>query len=410
MFSFRSLAIINRETNRIRICSTNDGKMFASFHAKPNVEQREMQNSQPGLARFRSFYHFIDELIPMQSEDMKTILKFANGGYEPGLTILGFKPQGSIPFFHSIHIPLIIYPNDKEVQGSRVAFARLHAAMVRKKMLAIGEVQHRGYWQSRLVAVYPLEKSSDEEDSGKPAGMLVTKLPFEDDFRTIAPDEASKEAERLKASLIHSVDDNKVQSNTEVPNQFASEEVTEDDQLTLGNVASEELVAAAVKMITRLTVNKSSDLVDVPNDAMEEFFSYLKSVAFDLPRETIDRGGKIDSSRLPSKAKNAIEKFISLLPNDLPPQKKPSTGRKRVKDLPPDSTGIDWKTLYETDKLDSCKNVELKACLRSYGEYDSWCFVRSSICLKYLNLLLIPAQERSYQERKESWLIDSRIR
>lgn len=357
--------------------------MFASFHARPNAEQREIQNNQPGLARFRSFYHFIDELIPMQSEDMKTILKFANGGYEPGLTILGFKPQGSIPFFHSIHNSLIIYPNDKEVQGSRVAFAQLHAAMVRKNVIAIGEVQHRGYWQSRLVAVHPLEKSSDEEDSGKPAGMLVTQLPFEDDFRAIAPDEASKEVERLKAAQIHSGDDSKVPSNTEVPDQFASEKVTEDDKLILGNVASEELVAAAAKMITRLTVNKSSDLVDVPNDAMEDFFSYLKSVALDLPRETIDRGEKIDSSMLSSKAKNAIQKFISLLPNDLPPQEKPSTGRKRVKDLPPDSTGIDWKTLYETNKLDSCKNVELKACLRSYGEYVSWCFVKNSICLKH---------------------------
>jgi Ku70/Ku80 beta-barrel domain len=348
--------------------------MFASFNAKPNVEQREIQNNQSGLARFRSFYYFIDELIPMQSEDMKRILKLANGEYEPGLTILGFKPRDSIPFYHSIHLQLIIYPNDKIIQGSTTAFAQLHAAMLRKNVLAIGEVQFRKYLQSRLVAIYPLKKTSNDEETGKPAGMLVMTLPFEDDIRAIAPDEASKEFDRLKVEQINATDENKALShdglNSDLPEHVSSVEFTEDDKSFLGSVASQELVAAAMKLIARLTVNKDAELIDVPNVALDDFYSYLKSVALDLPHEKVGRLEKMDASMLSSKANNAIENFISLLPDDLPPQKKSTARPKRARDLPPDPTGIDWKSLYEAEKLASCKNDDLKACLRSLGKSD----------------------------------------
>ncbi|KAG7369125.1 Ku70/Ku80 beta-barrel domain containing protein [Nitzschia inconspicua] len=360
------------ETNRIRICSTNDGKMFACFHAKPTAEQREIQKQQPGLARFRSFYYFVDELIPMQLEDSRQILKYANGGYDPGLTILGFKPRDSIPFFHSIHLPLIIYPNDDQVQGSSAAFAQLHAAMLRKNVVAVGEAHHRQSWQSRLVAVFPIEKSPSDEEMGRPAGMLVVKLPFEDDIRAIAPDEASKELEMLKARENHHTGDNKKVLSSdavilEPPDLVGSAGNNTSEHFYLGSIATEDLVEAAMKMVSKLTVNKRSALVDVSNDAMDDFYSYLKSVALDLPREKNGRREKIDESMLPSKAKMAIQRFFQLLPEDVPPQK-PMAGKKRTKDLPPDETGIDWKMLFETDKLSSCKNNELKACLRSLGE------------------------------------------
>jgi hypothetical protein len=341
--------------------------MFASFHAKPNAEQREIQNNQAGLARFRTFYNFADELIPMQAEDMKCIVRLANGDYKPGLTLLGFKPRDSIPFFHSIQGPYIIYPNDKIVQGSTMAFAQLHAAMLRKNVVAIGEVQHRAYLQSRLVAVYPLEKSSIEEETGKPAGMLVLKLPFEDDIRTIAQDEASKQVE-LTVN-----DDNKVSSHDggkpELTEPVSSVQFERDGESVFESVALQELVTAAMKMIARLTVNKDADLVVVPNDAMDDFYSYLKSVALDLPHEKVGRL-EIDESILSSKAINAIDNFFSLLPEDRPARKKSTAGSKRARELPSDPTGIDWKSLYEEDKLTLCKNEELKACLRSLGKND----------------------------------------
>jgi Ku70/Ku80 beta-barrel domain len=347
--------------------------MFASFHSKPSMEQREIQKHQPGLARFRSFFEFVDELIPLQAEDTKQILKLANGGYEPGLTILGFKPRESVPFFHSIHFPLIIYPNDKEVQGSTAAFAQLHNAMLRKGVVAIGEAHHREYWQSRLVAVIPLEKTTSDDVSGRPAGMLVIKLPFEDDIRAIAPDEASKELERSNATRKMSIDVKIAPSDVvkaDRPDHIGSTGTGEvsDDAPFFGSIAPDDLVTAAEKMVNKLTVNKRADLVDVPNDAIEDFYTYLKSVALDLPREKIDRGEKINASMLSSKTKAAIDDFLLLLPKDAPSQKKPAAARKRTKDLPPDETGIDWKTLYETDKLSSCKNDQLKACLRSMGK------------------------------------------
>lgn len=284
---------------------------------------------------------------------------------------MGFKPRDAVPSFHSIHFPLIIYPNDKEVQGSTAAFAQLHAAMLRNNVVAIGEAHHREHWQSRLVAIFPLQKTPSDEDSGKPAGMLVVKLPFEDDIRAIAPDEASNELEMLK-SRSQMIDDKRVSSNgtilSEHPEPIDSAgDVRHNDRFS-GSIAAEELVAAATKMVAKMTVNRNSDLVDVSNDSMENFYSYLKSVALDLPRERVKHGDKVYASMLPSKTLAAIESFFLLLPEDATPQKTGSDRRKRTKDLPPDETGIDWKTLYEADKLASCKNEELKACLRSFGK------------------------------------------
>ncbi|KAL3919687.1 MAG: hypothetical protein SGILL_003632 [Bacillariaceae sp.] len=365
---------INDETKEVlirerKMLEKDSGRELARFRTGLGVAEREEQEqaNEEAMKRVRQFYHFVDRNIPMSPDDMKSVIAMANGGYKPGLTILGFKPRDSIPFFHSIAAPYIIYPSDADVQGSVDAFARLHASMIRKNVLAIGEVLFRGNWQSRLVAISPLEKSAEEEEAGKPAGMLVSLLPFEDDIRAIVPDEASRELER---KVKNAADD--LAMNIENEDPKVKEEDEQDGHGLLrgesdsvdGNIASEELVNAAVKMINRRTFRSNG--VDgfgfgLENEVVDTFYSYLKNVALDL-HPTVEP----NEVHLSSKAKRAVENFFTLLPKDVEVTKKTSS-RKRSKDLPPDETGIDWKHLFDTDKLQTCKNDELKARLRSLG-------------------------------------------
>ena len=82
----------------------------------------------------------------MPKEDVDSIRVFANGAYDPGLTILGFKSRSSVPFYHSITSTYLILPSDSDVLGSANAFAQLRASMLRKNVVAIGEVLHRETW------------------------------------------------------------------------------------------------------------------------------------------------------------------------------------------------------------------------------------------------------------------------
>jgi ATP-dependent DNA helicase 2 subunit 1 len=357
-----------------KMLEKDTGIELATFRTGLGVTEREEQeqHNQAAVQRIRQFHHFVNTDIPISQEDMKSILTMANGGYKPGLTILGFKPRHSIPFFHSIAAPYLIYPSDADVQGSVDAFARLHASMLRKNVLAIGEVLFREYWQSSLVALSPLEKSTEEREAGKPAGMLVTLLPFEDDLRAIVPDEASKELDRRKSVKELSMDLhlNNCKGEATVKEEEDDQEdnhglLLEKSSLDEGNIASEELVEAAIKMISRRTFKSDGDEgfgFGLENEMVEDFYAYLKNVALDLPHAVMEP----TKVHLPTKAKKAVENFFSLLPDDVP-KKKATTSRKRAKELPPDETGIDWKHLFDTDNIQTCKNDELKARLRSRG-------------------------------------------
>ena len=387
------------------------GAELARFRTGLGVAEREEQDqaNEEAMKRQRQYHLFVDRKVPVSPDDMTSIIDMANGGYKPGLTILGFKPRESIPFFHSIDRPYLIYPSDADVQGSIDAFARLHASMLRKNVLAVGEVLFRKYWQSRLVAIFPLEKSADEEEAGKPAGMLVIQLPFEDDVRTIAPDEASIELERKAKNTFDDLamsmenEDPKVEEEGE---QDSSGLLLGEDESVDGNIASEELVAAAMKMINRRTFKSGGSEgfgFGLENENVEQFYSYLKRVALNLHR-TVEPSHEVPLS---SKARRAVENFFSILPNDVP-QTKTTTSRKRIKELPPDETGIDWKLLFDTDKIQTCKNDELKARLRSLGAFDlSGCCTLKAIdcsnhCLPLIGLPLGGAKKELVAKVKES--------
>ena len=305
----------------------------------------------------------------MTPKDMRKINEHANGGYDPGLTILGFKPRGSIPWYHCIVKTYLIFPNDKDVKGSENAFMHLHASMIRKNVLAVGEALHRESSQSRLVAIYPFE-----ETDHLPPGMYVKSLPFEDDMRQVAPDAASVEfnlqREHQKARIGNSdgtLPDKHNSSNTGI-NEFCEENAlfSKSDDKNKGNIASEELVSAAMNLMSRQGISSVEIGEDFENAALTEFYSYLKSVAFDTAKEENNYDTILDKDAILKIAGKEIEAFCSCLPIDIE-RPKYSNSRKRVRKTVPDDSGIDWIERYRMDELGTCKVDQLKKYLRSVG-------------------------------------------
>jgi Ku70/Ku80 beta-barrel domain len=337
----------------------------AKFFTAPSTDQRDMQKQQTGLNRFRQFYDFAGELIPFSKRDMEEMRRMANAERDPGLTILGFKPRNSIPFYHSVSVAYLIYPNDEIVQGSREGFAQLHAAMLRKNVVAIGEALHRSTWQSRLVAIYPLQEVRSEDMYLAPS-MMVTQLPFEDDMRAVLPDEASKwlscqkgRQDMLERSFCSSPQ--AISSNLDI---LATAEGD--------NFASEELVSAAVALMERQDLPSVELGLDFENAAMTEFYSYLKSIAFNTPHQRHRFDTQLDEELVLQVAKREIDSFAAHLPADIE-KSEAKLSRKRPRDLPPDDSCVDWKQLHEGGKIGTCKIDQLKKYLRSVGKFAVHC-------------------------------------
>ena len=353
-----------RETVNIRMVLEKDtGKEVAKFWNKPTPEQREFQQSQISIQRFRQFSNFANELVPITPSDMKKMNTNANGGYAPGLTILGFKPIDSIPWYHSISKAFIIFPNETDVKGSENAFLQLHAAMLRKKVLAVGEALQRETSQSRLVAVYPFE-----ETDHLPPGMYVKTLPFEDDMRRLVPDAASAELDLQQKKFTCKVDigdPDKPGSSLDFVEDALFSGSSEKDYVT-GSIASEKLIQAATNLMNRQTISSAEIGEDFENAALTEFYSYLKSVAFDTAKEENNYDTIVNKDAILKIAGEQIDAYRSSLPVDIE-RPKASTSRKRTKKLVPDDSGIDWFELFRMNEIGSCKVDQLKKYLRSVG-------------------------------------------
>jgi len=371
-----------RETVKIRLTLEKDtGKEVAKFRNKPTPEQKEHERNQPGIQRFRQFFNFANELVSFTPQDLKTMNRNANGGYGPGLTILGFKPRDVIPFHHKISKTFLIFPNDTEVQGSYDAFMHLHASMLRKSVLALGEALHRESSQSRLVAVYPFQDADR-----LPPGMYVQYLPFEDDMRALLPDAASIEFHSRQQNTIATkrldneipdphgpdgIDGNKEAGVIpEEPNNVVSNDNLFSDfgkhQDVTCNIASEDLVQAAMNLIRRQTTSEIEIGVDFENAALTEFYAYLMSVAFDTTKEESEYDTILNKDAVLDIAGKQIDDFRSWLPIDVE-RPKASTSRKRIRTIVPDDSGVDWIELYERGEIVECKMDLLKKYLRSVG-------------------------------------------
>lgn len=350
---------------------------IARFYEPLTVEERERREAIPALKLLRKFFNFVNEPVAMPPDDTNEMKTFGCRLNSAGLLILGFKPRNSIPTYHAVKPPSMIYPSDVNVRGSKAAFARLHAAMLRKNVLAVGQLRLRENWEWRYCALYPLPSNPQ----GGPNGMMVVQLPFREDLRGVEPDAATREANLQKSKDISTASNHEsfryngdgvanIKEELGLVNVEASNE-NEDDGST-GNIASEELVVATMNLMARMDLDEhgvvlNDELLD--NPAMLDFFDYLSSVAFSQPRT---KGGKYlarpdeeDKKKTMENARAEIDDYLSKLPVDA---EKPLSSRKRVKQLTPDQSGLDWESLLQSGDISKCKVDQLKSYLRSVGE------------------------------------------
>jgi hypothetical protein len=368
----------------VRQLIDDTGSIFATF--KPGGNTSSAAAKPPGLQRLRSYAKFGDELIPISTDDVMALKKTATADKEfGGLTLLGFQPRNNttIPWYHMTDSAYLIYPsedlnnNSNNTGMNQAAFCHLHASMLRKGVLAMGEVLHRVQWTSRLVAIYPIDPSDgvlddnneQEPRPAQPPGMMVITLPFEDDMRGLELDAAMKELLVEQTSTIFKGEPDLADPAVKMePDMIESNDnATGDENENKGNIASEELVQATVDLIGRQRLEGMELGKDFENAALTEFFNYLESVALEVPlgEEEEDFDTRIDDQTILDAALDQIKAVVKLLPEDVEISK--ATGARKRKLLPDDS-GLEWEDLYRTDALADCKVPDLKKYLRSVGE------------------------------------------
>ena len=332
--------VIHQQTGRALSKATQmfpagGGDILFEYRQSAQTSLRRRHYQEPGVQdRIRTYCSFgNDERVPMSHEDMMELKRASNATSTPSLIILGFKSVDDIPFYHMTDSSYFMYPNDEMVEGSCVAFANLHASMIRKGVVAIGELLTRTQSSSRLVAVYPIPEKSDGEQETtlpRPSGMLAVPLPFEDWIRAVEPDAAAR----------------------------ATSEGGPDSDL-----ATDELIRAFEDIVRKQTLQDAVIGEDFENAYLSDFWKYVERIALDEPAAPLQEYDTIVDEELVSKlVGREVETILSLLPEDVVPTKE---GRKR--DLVPDDSGIDWQEKLLSESIDSCTAVDLKKYLRSVG-------------------------------------------
>jgi ATP-dependent DNA helicase 2 subunit 1 len=252
--------------------------------------------STSGINRILHLATFGNDRVLMTPVDVAKIKHVANPGTDTSsLIILGFKPQDAIQIDLTVDKAYFIYPTDEGADGSICAFANLHAAMIRKEVIAIGELLTRISASSRLVAIFPQAEQKEIYDDGyeeqiTPPGMIVVTLPFEDDVRMM--------------------------------------------EHSLACAATDALVEEAVDLIRHQKLEGIELGINFENAAIEKFWRYIEAVALEttIPAKE-QHETELNDDEVLKVAGAQIEAFRDSLPSDVeiekPKRKKESNGRIR---------------------------------------------------------------------------------
>lgn len=270
--------------------------------------------------RIRTYMEFGGTPVAITPHEISQLKRQSNICQEASLVLLGFKEKDAVPLHFTVDQSYFLYPNDEKVMGSTVAFANLHASMIRKGVVAIGELLTKVTATSRLIAMFPQVEVSDEGGlQVQPPGMVTVLLPFDDDVRGLDEDTGE---------------------------------------------ATKESVNAGVNLIEHMMFDKEFELDFFKNDSLAHFWHYIESIALETtlpePEETLNM---VSDEDVREAAGKEIDAFFASLPEDI---EKPKAVKKRK--LVKDESACDWLDLYKTDSLCDCNIDELKKYLRSVGE------------------------------------------
>ena len=78
-------------------------------------------------------YHVGKEKVDLTYSEMRRIKKFDR----VGMTLMGFKPQSYLKFYHNVKHSMFVFPDEKKVIGSQQVSDALIKEMLRKEKVAI---------------------------------------------------------------------------------------------------------------------------------------------------------------------------------------------------------------------------------------------------------------------------------
>lgn len=279
--------------------------------------------------RIVHFATFGTDRVSLSPNDVSKIKASSHAGTnKASLIVLGFKPEAALPITNILDASsYLIYPNDTVAPGSTGAFANLHASMLRKNVVAIGELLTRVTACSRLVVLYPQAERRDIEfnDQLIPPGMIVANLPFEDDVR------------KMNSDCVESI-------------------------------ANEESVQKAMDLIRHQKLENVEIGLNFENAALERFWKYVEAVALEMSiPEQEQYETELNEEEVIQAAGHQIASFRDCLPKDIKNENEETEAKGCKRKLISDDSGIDWAQLYKTNALSECKVNELKSYLRSVG-------------------------------------------
>merc|ERR1712166_20258 len=235
---------------------------------------------------------------------------------EEGIVVLGFRPKDSLPIEHHIRPSHFVYPSEKLMKGSTLAFAALHKRMLARDVLAIGAIRTSTKAALRLAALVP---QAADADCNVPAGFNAIYLPYRDDLR-------SPKVDVVPAAV------------------------------------SESQVSAAEAMLNTFQHGDLRDksVVIWENPALQKHYAVLEAMALGIePRVTEIMAppcGAIEAN------KSALQEFISTVYGmDYDPDAAKTTGTKRKAAEEVNIDDFDWNEMVKSGSLKKRKVSELKA-------------------------------------------------
>lgn len=129
------------------------------------------------------FFPYGGTQVVFSAEEMKTIKSFG----DPGLTLMGFKPKSALEQYHHYRSGYFVFPDEKSIKGSNVAFLALVQEMESMGVIAVARMIYRKGSGPKFVALLPQLQTTDEDGCQvNAAGMHMVFLPFAEDIRDVS--------------------------------------------------------------------------------------------------------------------------------------------------------------------------------------------------------------------------------
>ncbi|KAM0125067.1 hypothetical protein ACHAO1_010780 [Botrytis cinerea] len=154
---------------------------------KPTLETTQMAEDTARVIQkveIKKAYQFGGSQVLFTPDEQKQLKDFG----QPGLRIIGFKPQSMLPFWASVHKSTFIYPSEADYVGSTRVFSALWEKLLKDKKMGLGWYIARKNAIPAIVAILPSAEKLDPATNQQifPAGLWLYPMPFADDLRSVA--------------------------------------------------------------------------------------------------------------------------------------------------------------------------------------------------------------------------------